>query len=205
VTRAAKKSFKQPRAAATYQALLDAAEEVFAERGFDGAQTPQIAERAGVSTGALYRYFPDKRALFLEMIARDLERAHADVMAGLDPARFTPGDARAIIDAAVGVLFDHIRRSPALGRVYLSMSLSDPEVARLRSTFERRSLHALTDVLAAVVPREVVPDPQAAALVIHLAGVEAAQHEAGLRPRIAKVKVRDALVEMLTRYLFPKS
>src|SRR5271155_4639546 len=62
----AKKSFKQNRSAATHEALVRAARKVFEEKGFEAAQTPDIAAAAGVSTGAFYRYFEDKKQVFLE-------------------------------------------------------------------------------------------------------------------------------------------
>jgi len=43
--------------------LVEAAAQVFSQTGFDRASTNAIAERAGVSIGSLYQYFPDKRAL----------------------------------------------------------------------------------------------------------------------------------------------
>ncbi len=46
-----------------YEAILDAALELFAERGFHGTAVPLVAERAGVGTGTLYRYFESKEAL----------------------------------------------------------------------------------------------------------------------------------------------
>ncbi|MBI2394120.1 MAG: TetR/AcrR family transcriptional regulator [Deltaproteobacteria bacterium] len=45
------------------QAILDAALELFAERGFHGTAVPLVAERAGVGAGTLYRYFESKEAL----------------------------------------------------------------------------------------------------------------------------------------------
>jgi len=44
-------------------AILDAALELFAERGFHGTAVPLVAERAGVGAGTLYRYFESKEAL----------------------------------------------------------------------------------------------------------------------------------------------
>ncbi len=43
--------------------ILGAALALFVERGFDGTAVPEIAARAGVGTGTLYRYFTDKAGL----------------------------------------------------------------------------------------------------------------------------------------------
>src|SRR5262245_23582377 len=64
------RTFAQQRAHDTHRALLDAAAELFAARGFDGTQSPDIARAAGVSVGTFYRYFADKRQAFLELMAQ---------------------------------------------------------------------------------------------------------------------------------------
>lgn len=53
----------------TRERLIGAARRVFARKGFDGASVPDIAEEAGVSTGAIYSNFSGKEELFLQMIA----------------------------------------------------------------------------------------------------------------------------------------
>jgi AcrR family transcriptional regulator len=202
------REFKQLRAAQTYEKLLDAAQVVFAERGFDGAQTPDIAKEAGVSTGALYRYFDDKRQLFVEMIARNLQRAYDDVTAKLQPALFMVEDRHQAIEVALDVVFAHVQKDAELERVYLAMSLHDPEVEKLRIEWERSGLEALTTLIEAAVPRSVVPNPRAAAVVVQVAVLEAASERAGLRPTldesIPDEDVKSALREMLHRYLFPE-
>ncbi|HEY9215643.1 MAG TPA: TetR/AcrR family transcriptional regulator [Ancylobacter sp.] len=55
---------EKPDPAARRRAILDAALEVFAERGFTGARMEDVAARAGVAKGTLYLYFKDKAALF---------------------------------------------------------------------------------------------------------------------------------------------
>ena len=55
------------------ESVLAAASQVLDERGLDGFTTNQVAERAGVSIGSLYQYFPNKDALLAEL-ARRLER-----------------------------------------------------------------------------------------------------------------------------------
>ncbi len=44
--------------------LIEAAIEVFAEKGFTAARLEDVARRAGVSKGTAYLYFPNKEALF---------------------------------------------------------------------------------------------------------------------------------------------
>jgi len=51
-------------AAVTRQTIVDTARAAFAEDGFAAASTTQIADRAGVSRGALYHHFEDKAAMF---------------------------------------------------------------------------------------------------------------------------------------------
>lgn len=56
-------------AAATRQSLLDAATELFAERGYDRTTVRDIATRAGVNQALLFRYFGSKEAVFAEATA----------------------------------------------------------------------------------------------------------------------------------------
>jgi AcrR family transcriptional regulator len=67
----------------TRQRLLDAAAEVFCERGYDGTTVAEVARRAGLTTGAIYANFRDKAELLLETI----ERSSAGVVADMEAAR----------------------------------------------------------------------------------------------------------------------
>jgi AcrR family transcriptional regulator len=199
------RSFPQARARATYRALLDAARDVFAEKGFDSTQSPDIAGRARVSVGTFYRYFGDKRQALVEMIRAHLAEAHESVMAKLTPERFAGNDHRAAIDTVLEVLFDHVRRSPALERVFLEMALRDREVAKLHREFEALALEAIAALIGQIVPREVAPDPRAAAHVVQLAAEQVAVAQSGVygEPRVGDRAARTALREMIHRYLFP--
>jgi AcrR family transcriptional regulator len=67
------------------QQILDAAFTVFGEHGLQGARLEDIAQVAGVAKGTIYLYFPNKEALFQEMIyttmVSRLEQAEAQVAA----------------------------------------------------------------------------------------------------------------------------
>src|SRR5437763_6344829 len=61
-------SLRDQQKAMTRQRLLEAAEAVFARRGFHGASVDEIAREAGATTGALYANFAGKEDLFLELL-----------------------------------------------------------------------------------------------------------------------------------------
>ena len=69
----------------TRNLLLDAAEQVFAQRGFEGASLDEIAETAGYTRGAIYKHFRGKEDLFLEANRRFNERYLQAFIEVIDP------------------------------------------------------------------------------------------------------------------------
>lgn len=74
--------------ARTRQRLLDVAIEQFAAHGYRATAASRICQAAGMSTAAVYAYFPSKAALWRAALATDLDRLHERVRAArLDPSR----------------------------------------------------------------------------------------------------------------------
>jgi AcrR family transcriptional regulator len=59
-------------------ALIDAANAVFAERGYDVATTREIAERAGCAEGLIHRYFAGKRGLLLAILQHNGQKVSSE-------------------------------------------------------------------------------------------------------------------------------
>ena len=75
----------QARSRQAVEAIIDASAQVLERRGYQGATTNRIAERAGVSVGTLYQYFNNKDEIFnalIEREARSFLRAIEDSIAG---------------------------------------------------------------------------------------------------------------------------
>jgi AcrR family transcriptional regulator len=68
LSNAARRAPQQDRSTRRVAAFLDAGDSLFSELGFEAATMTAIAERAGSSIGALYSYFPDKKALALALL-----------------------------------------------------------------------------------------------------------------------------------------
>jgi len=145
--------------------LLEAARGLFAERGYAGATTAGIAERAGVSEGILFHHFGSKRELFAEL-AGAYGRGLARAMFGDDPAASlaTPED-------ALARAFAYARAHRDLHRVFL---VRDPALAALAHDRTREQIvAALEGVLRAGAARgRVRPcEPRVTAeLLYHLVG-----------------------------------
>ena len=109
---------RQRRSERTRWALLDAARELFAERGFAGTSLEDIAERASVTRGPLYHYFDDKEDLF-RAVYEEVERYLAEnVLIGIR-SRVTSGSGawdqvKACNDAFLDAVLD-----PAIQRIAL--------------------------------------------------------------------------------------
>jgi AcrR family transcriptional regulator len=60
--------------------VMEGAREVFMAMGFGGASVDEIARRAGISKATMYRYFPDKTAIFNAYIRRECKRQAAHLL-----------------------------------------------------------------------------------------------------------------------------
>lgn len=89
----------QQRSHAAVEAILEAAAQLLERDGERGFNTNAVAERAGVSIGTLYRYFPDKRSILTALARREMDLVNAAIVSLLK--RETEGIAvdRAIIRA----------------------------------------------------------------------------------------------------------
>lgn len=67
-----------------YEQVLAGARQVFMEDGFEGASVDDIARVAGVSKATLYKYFPDKRILFMEVAHVECQRLARSVLDSID-------------------------------------------------------------------------------------------------------------------------
>jgi AcrR family transcriptional regulator len=105
----------QARSKLTVHALVEATAQVLVARGYEGSTTDAVAERAGVSIGTLYQYFPNKEALVAALIREHAEEILATVRAALvSNADASPEEAlHALIRAGI----EAHRINPALHKV----------------------------------------------------------------------------------------
>lgn len=98
-----RKHASQGRSRATVDALIEATARILVKDGFDKTSTNRIAEKAGVSVGSLYQYFPSKEALVAAVVERHTEELMHVVRTVLADVAKLPVDeaVRKLVTAAI--------------------------------------------------------------------------------------------------------
>jgi AcrR family transcriptional regulator len=112
----ARKKPRQARSRETVAVLVEAAAQVFSREGLS-ATTNRIAERAGLSIGTLYQYFPDKDALLRAVAERHVADATRRLNAEFDRLRIDTPPFDQTIRALLAVIVDEHRAQPRLHAV----------------------------------------------------------------------------------------
>lgn len=123
----------QGRSRATVEAVLSAAARILEDQGLSGFNTNAIAERAGVSVGSLYQYFPSKDAILVALMEQSLTLFYEDLSAAIDRAPGTSLAEDLKFMLRMG-LMSHLRR-PNL------MRLLEGEFQRLEAHVDKGSSH----------------------------------------------------------------
>jgi TetR/AcrR family transcriptional repressor of mexJK operon len=124
------------------QKILDAAQKVFAAKGFDGASIKDLAKAAKISPGLLYWYFKDKSDLFASLVSERIRTAFGllpeNVSFDLSPEEFLPQFGRFYI-----AMFE-LPMNNALFKVMIAnMSSFPPAVCEVRSNVINQVLGTL--------------------------------------------------------------
>lgn len=127
----------RPRRTEVRARILDAAMEVFAAEGFNGASINAIASAAGFTKGAVYSNFESKDELFLALIDRQITQRAEAVLASLADVSGDPG----ALAAAIGQrLMDSVHANPQWQMLFFEFCLRAMrnEEVRLRFVEHRR-------------------------------------------------------------------
>ena len=135
-----RKEATQRRAQQTVEAILEAAAQVLTERGYAAGTTNHIAERAGVSIGSLYQYFPNKDAILVALVERHLADANALLLPLFERATSAPRGLEPLLREFVEATISFHTRNPALHRLLFEEAPHPKQV--------RKALHALEDSMA---------------------------------------------------------
>ncbi len=194
----ARKQPRQSRAQATVDAILEATIQVLLTDGLQRLTTTRVAERAGVSVGTMYQYFPQKQALLFALLSRHMEKTAEAIAAACDRCR---GATVAVIaETLVADFLDAKTMDMKAARLLHAVALEIATEALL-TPFARRNQTAIRDLLeSAADARFDDPDAVAFALRATLSGTARAATHPDAR-RFDMTSLRRELQIMAHAYL----
>ncbi len=154
---------RQARSQQTLDRILDAAEALVQDKGFDDTPVAEIVRRAGSSVGAFYSRFPDKESLLHALYERYVEQAIATADEALDPTRWKNARIEEIVVAVVRFLVEIYREQRGLIRAFVIRNHVDPTFQARR---ERLSHHVSAGLSVLLLERRAEihhRDPERAA------------------------------------------
>ncbi len=181
--------------------ILHAAAQVFAERGYAGGTTNHIAEKAGISIGSLYQYFPDKMAILMALAEEHLSEGEALAKKLLDQSQDTSLPLEGLLRLFVTGFVALHEENPRLHRLLFEEAPLPAEVWRRYRAFTEQLTCDLAERLRKHPEVSVHRHDLAAYMLVHAA--ESLTHQLVIHPPegfSTEAGVDEAVV-LLQRYL----
>ncbi|WP_174296682.1 TetR/AcrR family transcriptional regulator [Sphingomonas bacterium] len=193
-----RKAPRQARAEATVDAICQATVQLLLRNGAAQLTTTRVAERAGVSVGTMYQYFPHKRALLRAMFERHIQTIAQSIELACERSRAQPLDD--IAANLIAAFLEVIQSRPDESRAAYSL-LAEPENAGWADVLFERTTVAVGRALATSVNATFDNTVDVAVAVTNaLAGSARWLIERGLPPDVVRAQ-REQLTLMVSGYL----
>ena len=189
----------QRRSKATVEAVLEAGARLLLTIGYDKASTNKIAEKAGISIGSLYEYFPGKDAIFAEIRRRQDHRYARLVQA--EPVRATFRETlRLNIKTYIRLALSNIELHAALVRYVPKFATSEAESILIVDSLEQSNRTINSRAIKLRPQCDTAIALELTTRVLRSTIDDYAMHEP---EQLKQSVVTDQLLDMLERYLLP--
>ena len=181
--------------------IVDAAYQVFEEKGYYKASTEDVAKAAGVSIGCLYSYFKDRDALFFEILNQRhhafIEMFSSDLESGSSNE-----DISKWLKKQITSLSDYQKSSRHIYADTRSLAFSSQEVSSILVEQRELRLHIAQEFLNAHRQKLKIEDAEAAAVLIYNMITAVTEQIALRQNRISEERLVQVCVDALMAYLF---
>jgi len=125
------------------ESILDAANNVFGEHGFENVRIDDVAAAAGISKALIYEHFESKQELYGEL----MNRAAIDLLGVLVQAASAPGmEGPLRMENAAAAGFQWVQEHPNAFHMFIR-DVTDPEISEAQEALRRASVTAMADVM----------------------------------------------------------
>lgn len=153
---------RQARSQHTLERLLDSAEALIEDKGFDDITVAEIAARAGFSVGAVYSRFHDKQGVLHSLQDRFVDEANLTTDDAFDPARWQGAGIEEIVRELIVFLVEIHRERRGVLRELLGRTKSEPSMTERKERLVAHVGEHLESLLMARAERIGHPNPVSA-------------------------------------------
>lgn len=192
----------QRRSKATVEEIVSAAAQVFEKHGYAAGTTNRIAERAGVSIGTLYQYFPNKEAIAVALLERHIANTDRRLDEWVDHMAAQRHDLCAAFHDYVAGMLEMHSGQPRLQHILLEETPLPDRVHQALLEAERRAARTMAGFLR-LYPDIRRPHLEQAAFVLAQT-VESLTHRFAAHPNeraISRADFVNEVVTMIVAYL----
>ena len=192
----------QGRSIQTVDAILEGAAQVFARRGYADATTNHIAERAGVSIGSLYQYFPNKDAILVALLENHIEEGRELIVRMMSEVQDSDVPPEKILRTFIEAMMDLHKENPRLHRVLFEEAPWPRHLHDRLSGIESLAAQGVEGLLSGNQNTRTKRPGIAAHIIVHV--IESLTHHFVLysHEEVDRGELMDEMVDMLSRYLF---
>jgi AcrR family transcriptional regulator len=191
----------QERSRDTVDVILEAAAHVFIEKGYAAGTTNHIAQKAGVSIGSLYQYFPNKDAILVNLAEQHLESAKDEIGEILLKAEADNASIFRLIRNIVGAMIRMHMQAPRLHQVIFEEAPLPDDLKHQLNTYEE----AIAETLCQIIDQNLNVNTErpllAARLIVRI--VESLTHwyVIAAPEGVTEQDIIDEITTVISRYL----
>lgn len=192
----------QQRGIETKKQIMKTAFTLFSDRGIHGTNSKEIAKNAGISIGSFYSYFPNKKALLLEMLEDYIDTHFKMVWQTLNSLDMKTQDRRGNIKKLIQGAFKAYEISPEFHRQTHALRYSEPDIKRIYDRERKREIDQIQYLIEQNMENFAkIKDPEATAMVIHNAVENVAHTVRLLGTDIKEERLVNGLADMISGFL----
>jgi AcrR family transcriptional regulator len=193
----------QLRSISMKEKLVEAALELFCEKGYYKTTTNEIARRANVSIGSLYAYFKDKDTLFIEVLNKYHEKFSAAKSAVLENTDLMKAENSTWLRELILSLIRVHEETKELNRELIVVSFYNPQIARILEENRTKTMQTTIGYFLEHTPDISIADVEAAAMVtfdLISATVDRIVFEKNV---IDRERLIDSVIDIIRKYWIP--
>lgn len=196
-----RKQAVQKRSRHTVDCILEGAAHIFSQKGYALTTTNHIAEKAGVSIGSLYQYFPNKEAIIVSLAQQHLTEVGHMIDGLLTRAEKGELAVSDMLGQVVNNMIDIHMQAPRLHQAIFNEAPLPEDLKQALSSYERKLAVRLENILSSTGALPLEPTATSCLLMVQV--IESLSHwyAVNVPENITRDKMAEEMIAIIEAYM----